>query len=231
MQIHIQTIMPGDAAAQEELNRFLRGHRVLTIDRQWTGSAWTFCIAWQEPQESAFGLSAPGGRSGERIDYKEKLPPEAFARFSRMREVRKKLAEQTAMPLYAVFTNDHLAAFAQLRSPVTATDLEKIDGINKARLEKFGAPILEALQNVEIETDKQATPAPKQALGNNETGRGGSILLPSVLEHTKQHPETTKQEEPRINCHLFSHKRTQRNTEEFKLWARLKKHLNIMLSL
>ena len=49
MQVSIFTVAPGDAPALEELNRFLRGHRVLTLDRECHGGVWSFCVAWQPP--------------------------------------------------------------------------------------------------------------------------------------------------------------------------------------
>ena len=49
MQIAIHTVAPGDGRALEELNRFLRGHRVLTLDRQCHDGVWSFCITYQPP--------------------------------------------------------------------------------------------------------------------------------------------------------------------------------------
>ena len=43
MQIALFTAAPGDTAGVDDLNRFLPGHRVLTLDRAWTGVAWSFC--------------------------------------------------------------------------------------------------------------------------------------------------------------------------------------------
>jgi len=145
MQIALFTVSPGDTPAQEDLNRFLRGHRVLTLDRQWTGAAWTFCATYQlgpaTPSASAHGKSA------EKIDYRTLLDVPTFARFSRLRELRKSLAEREALPAYAVFTNEQLAAIAKLPEPVSLAALGQIDGIGSARLEKYGSGILQALSD------------------------------------------------------------------------------------
>lgn len=67
----------------------------------------------------AAGPTASGGGGGDngqrknRIDYKETLPPAEFARFSKLRELRKQIAEAEGLLVYAVFTNEQLAAIAQ----------------------------------------------------------------------------------------------------------------------
>ena len=37
-----------DGAAQQELNAFLRGHRVLQIEKAFAGNGWAFCVEWLE---------------------------------------------------------------------------------------------------------------------------------------------------------------------------------------
>jgi len=79
-----------------------------------------------------------------KIDYKQVLSPEDLLVFSKLREVRKTLAEKAAVPPYAVFTNEQLAAMAQQRVASTAA-LEKIEGVGPARVEKFGAAVMAVL--------------------------------------------------------------------------------------
>ncbi len=134
MQVALFTAAAGDRAALEELNRFLRGHRVLTLDRECHAGVWSFCVTYQTPIEGA--VSGPGAK----VDYKAVLDAPTFALFSRLREVRKQLAEKENLPPYAVFTNEQLAEAARRRC-ASATDLGKIDGIGAARVEKYGAAI------------------------------------------------------------------------------------------
>ena len=91
MQIALFTAAPGDTAGVDDLNRFLRGHRVLTLDRTWTGVAWSFCVTYQPGPQAGSGPAH--GRSADKIDYKAILDVPTFARFSRLREVRKGIAE------------------------------------------------------------------------------------------------------------------------------------------
>ena len=130
-------------SAAEELNRFLRGHRAVSVTKELVGGrenpAWAFCIEYLEraPLDS-------DPRRESMIDYKQVLSPEDFAVFSKLREVRKALAEKAAVPPYAVFTNEQLAAMVQQRV-ASAAALEKIEGVGPARVEKFGAAVLAVL--------------------------------------------------------------------------------------
>ena len=138
MQVSIFTVAPGDTPALDDLNRFLRGHRVLTLDRECPGGVWSFCVTWQPPTGTA------GGEPATKVDYRQVLDAPTFALFSALREVRKALAEKDNLPPYAVFTNEQLSEVARRRCATTA-DLGKIDGIGTARVEKYGAAVLAAI--------------------------------------------------------------------------------------
>jgi len=80
-----------------------------------------------------------------RIDYREVLDPEAFARFAQLREFRKRLAQEEGIPVYTVFTNAQLAEIAKNRI-VTKNGMEKVDGIGGARLSKYGDALIRFLE-------------------------------------------------------------------------------------
>lgn len=79
--------------AEQEVNAFLSGHRVLTVDRQLvrddTGSYWALCVSYLESGK-------PPKAKGQlaKVDYKEVLPPAEFEAFAHLRRVRKELAER-----------------------------------------------------------------------------------------------------------------------------------------
>src|SRR4051812_37059986 len=82
------------AAAQVELNGFMRSHRVLSVERRWVeqgeGSYWAFCVDYLESSGAPAPAPAPkeaGVRN--RVDYRELLTPADFAVFARLREIRK----------------------------------------------------------------------------------------------------------------------------------------------
>ena len=131
-----------------ELNRFLGSHRVIGVEKHLvttggTGPVWVFCVEYlRGPAPEGRGS---GGSATPKVDYREVLSPEDFAVFSRLREVRKGLAERDGVPPYSVFTNEQLAVMVRQRVADTA-GLEKIDGVGAARLEKYGAAVLEVLR-------------------------------------------------------------------------------------
>ena len=138
----------GDREAEEELNRFLRSHRAVSVQRELvqTGPAasWCFCVEYLlGPQPSG----ARNGRGG-RVDYKTILSDEDFRLFARLREVRKQLAAQEAVPVYAVCTNEHLAAIARTR-PTSLSELASIDGFGESKTTKYGKVLLETVQMLE----------------------------------------------------------------------------------
>ena len=136
--------------AQEELNAFLRSHKILSVDRRWVeqgaSSFWSFCIDYLEgaPAEGGGyrGGRGPGGKG--KIDYRETLSPADFAVFARLRDVRKELAQAEGVPVYTIFTNEQLAQMVQSRATTKAA-LEKIAGVGDARIEKYGGRMLEVL--------------------------------------------------------------------------------------
>ena len=136
--------MHDNGLGEGELNQFLRGHRVLAVERRWveqgSDSYWAFCVDYHE---------STGGQSGNNArtrgkDYKTVLSPEDFALFAKLRELRKELAQAEAVPVYTVFSNEQLAQMVQLRVR-TSADLERIDGIGESRIEKYGARFLDLL--------------------------------------------------------------------------------------
>ena len=144
MRLHFATIPvhdPSQAAA--ELDAFLTTHRVVAVDRELihdgARSVWAVCVSWIDGPERK---SAPSTRG--QIDWKEVLGPEDFAVFARLRSLRKDLAQTHGVPLYAIFTNDQLAAMVQ-RGVTTLADLGAIEGVGPSRVERFGRSFLDAL--------------------------------------------------------------------------------------
>ena len=68
---------------------------------------------------------------------------------SRLRELRKELAEREAEPPYAGFTNDQLAPMVKLASP-SAAGLQAIPGVGEGKAEKYGAAVLAVLVAREV---------------------------------------------------------------------------------
>lgn len=147
MQVQIFSIpVWGGTLATEELNRFLRPHRILSLEKrlveQEGESCWTFCIQYLE---RTFGTESDAVRPGApKVDYKEVLSASDFAVFARLRDARKRIAKKEAVPPYAIFTNEQLAEMITTKVSSLAA-MEKIDGVGTARLKKYGAAMLDVL--------------------------------------------------------------------------------------
>lgn len=126
------------------MNRFLRGHRVLTTNREFVAdgnaSFWCFAVEYMEGTAPA-SVSSVGKFSKTKTDYREILSEEEFAKFRILRECRKVLAETDAIPAYAVFLDEHLAEMSKM-SELNFANLKKINGVGEKKIEKYGASLL-----------------------------------------------------------------------------------------
>jgi superfamily II DNA helicase RecQ len=133
------------AEAEAEMNAFLRSHRVLAVKKESVpdgeSSFWTFCV---EYLDAATAGPPPLGGKAPKVDYKEVLQPEEFEVFSRLREWRKAVAEKEGVPVYVVLSNEQLAGMVRQRVS-TKAGLQAIEGVGAARVEKYGAALLERL--------------------------------------------------------------------------------------
>ena len=89
-------------------------------------------------------------RKKSRIDYREILSEQDFAVFSRLRELRKILAEKEAVPVYAVCANEQLAKMSRERCS-SLSQLQEINGFGEAKANKYGRAFLEAISEMKID--------------------------------------------------------------------------------
>ena len=91
----------GDETAEQSLNGFLARHKIVQVDRQFVDqgdlSYWSMCVSFQ-PGIGASSMSSTGKKA--RIDYKDVLDEQQFARFSKLRELRKEMADQDNVPVF-----------------------------------------------------------------------------------------------------------------------------------
>lgn len=116
MQIKLFT-MPafGGEAAEEELNRFLRSHRVLQLERHFVsdqGGYWALLVEYADGDPIA--EAPPQSRSAKAKDPTVSMSDEEKMRFSIYRDKRKEISTEKGIPPYLVFTNEELAALASL---------------------------------------------------------------------------------------------------------------------
>lgn len=109
--------------SQEELNQFLRAHRVVDVRKE---------LATADAKSPK-----PLKARSEKVDYKQILSPEEFERFSKMRKIRKDVSQSEDVPPYVVFTDAELAEFSK-HEILTLAAMRKVDGVGDKKLEKYG---------------------------------------------------------------------------------------------
>ena len=154
MQIEVFSIpMEGDNEATEQLNRFLRAHKVLCIEkapviangRQY----WSVCVEYlpRRPGAAPANSAATASFEKAKVDYRQVLSSAEFSRFSKLRQLRKRLAESESQPLYALFTNAQLAEMAQ-KVPKSKAALGAVAGVGEAKLERYADALLGLLSSM-----------------------------------------------------------------------------------
>ena len=128
MQIQIFNIPLTDTGeALSEMNRFMTGRKVLEVEQRFfqneKGGGWSFCVRYL-PDVTQSG--ATGSRA--KVDYKQVLTESQFAVFSRLREIRKALANEDGVPAYAVFTDEK--------------SLATLPGIGEKKIIRYGKSML-----------------------------------------------------------------------------------------
>jgi ATP-dependent DNA helicase RecQ len=74
-------------------------------------------------------------------DERLALSDAATPLFTLLRAERAKLAKEQAVPAYVIFHDTTLAAIAAAR-PQTLAELEKIPGMGKSKMDRYGAIVL-----------------------------------------------------------------------------------------
>ena len=148
--------------AQQMLNAFCSQHRVMTLEKHFvdlgTESYWSICVTFIDGNN--LPLSAGAANRRDRIDYREVLGEKDFVIYAQLRNLRKSLSEQEGIPAYALFTNEQLAEMVTRRVRLES-ELANIEGIGKARLEKYGSAFLQVLKTAipEQQENNNAPPA------------------------------------------------------------------------
>ena len=152
MQIRIFNIpITDNGIFAAEMNRFLAGNKVLEIEQHFykneNGAFWSFCVRYITGGIASSTLPISNKK---KIDYKEVLSEIEFTVFSKLRECRKTIAANDAVPAYAVFTDKELAEIAKL--PVLeSAKLIAINGIGDKKVEKYGKLLIELYQKKELQ--------------------------------------------------------------------------------
>ncbi|MCI0667667.1 MAG: HRDC domain-containing protein [Methylococcaceae bacterium] len=129
--------------AEDALNKFCAQNPIASIEKQFVAdgekSFWSICVTGLENEPAARNTKK------DKIDYREVLDEKQFAVFARLRTLRKGLAEREGVPAYALFTNEQLAEMVR-QQIASLAGMAAIEGVGKARIDKYGEAFLRALK-------------------------------------------------------------------------------------
>ena len=148
--------------SQQALNAFCAQRRVMTIEKHFvaigTESYWSLCVTYIEGSAQTIAQLANNRR--DRVDYREVLGEQDFAVYAQLRNLRKSLSEQEGVLAYALFTNEQLAEMVTRRVR-TEAELAKVEGVGKARLEKYGGVFVQLLKTAMTSQTENKDAPPK----------------------------------------------------------------------
>lgn len=81
----------------------------------------------------------PQGKRDE--SWKEQISEADMGIFNLLRDWRSTQCKQEGVPPYVLFTNKQLAQMIKIK-PVSLSDLSNVEGVGKAKVEKYGSSIL-----------------------------------------------------------------------------------------
>lgn len=148
MQVKVFTIAAFGGQGEEEVfNRFLRSHRVLDVQKEFfttpQGGYWSFCVQYIAQREG-YATGGEGRSSGVKKDYRKELEEAEFERFKKLREIRKTIALEDAVPAFVVFTDEELAGLSRLEA-LTPQSMKTVRGVGDKKVAKYAERFLEAL--------------------------------------------------------------------------------------
>lgn len=160
----------GEPSVCDELNAFLRSRRIINVEKRLIdgerGTGWLFLVEYGEEVKA----QNPGNVA--RIDYREVLNQRDYMLFDQLRAFRKSISDKQGVPVYAIFSNEHLAAMAK-SPPKAINDIQAIPGVGESRIKQYGEAFLAFFLNRQKEhkeTDTQKNQQ-DQSEPNDQKGR------------------------------------------------------------
>lgn len=126
-------------AELEELNKFLRSHRILQVDKSFFsdgGGYWSILVTYHE--SGAGYILGDVSRNRPKVDYSKVLAPEVYARFEALKAIRREVSRSEGISAFLVFTDKELARMAEPEE-LTLEALQAVEGSDRKRIEKYAS--------------------------------------------------------------------------------------------
>ncbi len=130
------------SADQTEINNSLAHYDILNTNSNFIEdetSYWSVLVSYQEKKVKESSNKA-------HPIFEEELSQEEMIIYNKLKDWRSEKARESQLPPYIIFHNAHLISIAKYK-PSNLEDLENVNGLGKSKIEKFGAEIIEVLEN------------------------------------------------------------------------------------
>lgn len=149
MQLKFFTIpILGGEAMANELNVFLRSQKVLECEKHFSvvgqQAFWVVCVSYLAQSDSP--TFTANYEKAAKIDYRQVLDEASFQRFAKLRDIRKAVSTEEAVPAYAIFTDEELAGLAKIE-PLTAAKMLTVKGIGEKKVARYAPFFLKNNEN------------------------------------------------------------------------------------
>jgi superfamily II DNA helicase RecQ len=133
---------------QDAMDDFCSRHRIVSVDKQLVDRDdcchWVICFTYLDAASTPTKPTQAVNKRAQ-VDYREVLDEVDFTVFSKLRDLRKAVADADGVPIYAVFSNAQLAEMVTHRT-TSLTALGEINGVGTAKLDKYGKHFITLLK-------------------------------------------------------------------------------------
>lgn len=165
LQIKIFTLRFSDAIEgfldQEALNAFMSDKEIVDVREEFfiKGNIpyLSVIIKYMGVSSETFTVKEDTKKEARKDEYSSILTEESRPLFNILRQWRNERAKKDKVPPYVLFTNKELAEIS-VKSPETLVSLSTVEGVGKAKIEKYGKDVLKIVNTVKDEQKKSILP-------------------------------------------------------------------------
>ncbi|WP_312765654.1 HRDC domain-containing protein [Epilithonimonas sp.] len=124
------------------VNDFISRHNIVNMNSKLVQDEinyWSVLIYYQEKSEQS-------NSNKMSIDSEEELSEEEKIIYNKLKDWRFEKSKELQQPPYIIFHNKHLMSIAKFK-PYNLQDMEQINGLGESKIKRYGAEIIEILEN------------------------------------------------------------------------------------
>jgi hypothetical protein len=153
---------------------------------------WSVMVVYR----SGLGLTSQmekeqGKEVSKKDEYRSVLTKESMPLFNLLRQWRNTRARKDGYPPYIMFTNLQLAEIASL-FPETLSQLSSVEGVGRAKLEKYGPEILKIVKTLKGQQESEK-PASQPQETTQQTEKPAELSRKETAKDIKTPPEPHEQ--------------------------------------